>query len=70
PTTRRNDWWVSFTGLYASSASCPCCGGGQGCVAGAGFVGFLLALGTLIKYPFRRLRARRAPAPRIDATAP
>jgi hypothetical protein len=39
-------WWLIFSGLYASSSVCPCCGR-VGCpvgAAGAGIVGGLFAL--------------------------
>ena len=54
-TSRFFGWWISFTGLYAMSGSCPCCGK-QGCPAGAGIIGFILALGTLLKHPYQRIQ--------------
>jgi|WetSurMetagenome_2_1015567.scaffolds.fasta_scaffold1091252_1 hypothetical protein len=39
-------WWLIFSGIYASSSVCPCCGQ-VGCpvgAAGAGIVGGLFAL--------------------------
>lgn len=54
-------WWFGFSGLYTMMGTCPCCGQ-QGCVAGAGVIGLLCAIGTLLKHPingFKRLLSRR-----------
>jgi hypothetical protein len=48
-------WWLGFVGFFAMTATCPCCGK-PGCPAGAGILGLLAALCTLLAHPLRRLR--------------
>lgn len=58
-------WWFGFAGIYAMTATCPCCGQ-VGCpvgAGGAGVVGGLLALGMQnwrkgIRYLKNRLMKR------------
>ena len=47
--------WVSFAGLFFAVGSCPCCGG-QACPASAGIIGFVLALGSLLKHAYQWTR--------------
>lgn len=50
-------WGVGFTGLYAASTVCPCCGQ-VGCALGIGTMGIMGGLTATVMSCFRRRRKR------------
>jgi hypothetical protein len=47
-------WWLSFSGLYAMFATCPCCGQ-VGCPVGAGSAGLVGGFLALCNQNWKRL---------------
>ena len=56
-------WSVGFTGLYAASTTCPCCGQ-VGCPVGVGTVGIMGGLTAAVVSCFRWRRRKRNEEPK------